>query len=127
MDCQGPLYVAEIDLAKAIKPSLSAEPVTDLPKFPAITRDIALEVPSDMENAEVANFFNKQNDVLLVGFKMFDLFADPTGEKLPVDRKSVAYTLTYRSNDRTLKSEEVDKAHAKVLAALPKLGDVKQR
>ena len=127
MDCEGPLYVAEIDLAKAIKPSLAAEPVAGLPKFPAITRDIALEVPLDMENAEVANFLSKQNDVLLVGFEMFDLFADPSGEKLPADRKSLAYTLTYRSSDRTLKSEEVDKAHAKVLAALPKLGDVKQR
>lgn len=127
LDCEGTVYVAEIDLGKAIKPNAEAEPVTDLPRFPAITRDIALEVPADMPNADVANFFKKQNDILLVDSEMFDLFADPSGEKLPADRKSLAYTLTYRSNDRTLKSEEVDKAHAKVLAALPSLGDVKTR
>ena len=80
-----------------------------------------------MPNSDVAAFFAKQNDVLLVGFELFDLFADASGEKLPADRKSLAYTLTYRSNDRTLKSEEVDAAHAKIVDALPQLGDVRTR
>ena len=71
--------------------------------------------------------FAKLNDILLVHFELFDVFSDPSGEKLPADRKSLAYTLTYRSADRTLTSEEIDKAHAKVLAALPKLGDVRIR
>ena len=44
----------------------------------------------------------------------FDLFMDPTGAKLPADKKSVAYSLTYRAEDRTLTNEEVNAAHARV-------------
>ena len=48
---------------------------------------------------------------------------DPSGQKLPVDRKSVAYRFLYRAPDRTLKAEEGDAAHQKVLEALTgKLG-----
>ena len=46
------------------------------------------------------------------------LSRDPSGEKLPADRKSVAYSFLYRAVDRTLKSEEVDAAHQKLLQHL---------
>ena len=39
------------------------------------------------------------------------MFRDPTGKKLPADRKSIAWSFSYRAADRTLKSEEVDAAH----------------
>jgi len=51
---------------------------------------------------------------------LFDVFADATGVKLAKDRKSVAWTLTYRSADKTLETAEVDAAHARILAALEK-------
>jgi len=51
---------------------------------------------------------------LLAGAALFDLFADPSGEKLPADRKSLAYSLTYRSSQRTLTAEEVNAAHARI-------------
>ncbi len=127
MDCETPLFVAEIDLAKALKLGAQEDPVQDLPKFPAVTRDVALEVPADMPQADIAAIFQKHNEVLLVDFKLFDVFADPSGEKLAADRKSLAYSITYRSTDRTLKSEEVDKAHGKVLAALTKNPQVNVR
>lgn len=127
MDLDAPLFVAEIDLAKAVKAGATAQPVQDLPRFPAITRDIALDIPADLANADVAAVFAKQNERLLVDYRLFDVFADPTGEKLAADRKSLAYTLTYRAADRTLKSEEVDAAHEKVLQAVQKLNDVRIR
>ena len=64
---------------------------------------------------------------LLVGWELFDVFADPTGLKLPADRKSLAWSLTYRDPARTLRSEEVDAAHAKVREALAKMNGVKLR
>ncbi len=127
LDFNGPVFVAEIDLAKALKPSLETEPVQDLPRFPAVTRDIALDVPAEMPNADLAKHFAKQNQPLLVDHQLFDLFADPTGDKLPADRKSLAYTFTYRSPERTLKSGEVDKAHEKIVKSLSQLGDVRVR
>ncbi|RYD27920.1 MAG: hypothetical protein EOP87_20395, partial [Verrucomicrobiaceae bacterium] len=60
----------------------------------------------------------KHAEPLLTGSECFDVFTDPTGVKLPADRKSVAYRFHYRAADRTLKAEEVDAAHQKVLSAL---------
>ena len=122
-----PVYVAEIDLAKAIRPRVEKKHVREPPRFPAVTRDIALEVPAHLPNADLATFFHRQAEPLLVGLELFDLFSDPTGEKLPADRKSLAYTLTYRAPDRTLKSEEVDRAHARIVHALKEREDVRIR
>jgi len=49
---------------------------------------------------------------------VFDVFADPAGQKLPKDKKSVAWSLTYRSPDRTLETAEVDAVHNRILKAL---------
>jgi phenylalanyl-tRNA synthetase beta chain len=64
---------------------------------------------------------------LLIGSECFDVFTDPTGVKLPADRKSVAYRFHYRAPDRTLKSDEVDAAHQRILEALAKNLGVKFR
>ncbi len=127
MGWERPLYVAEIDLAKALKVKPGTDPVQDLPRFPAVTRDIALDVPINLPHADLAAFFQKRHEHLLVGVDLFDRFADPTGETLPADRKSLAYSLTYRAADRTLTLEEVDAAHAKIVEALRKLEDLRIR
>jgi phenylalanyl-tRNA synthetase beta chain len=64
---------------------------------------------------------------LLVDFECFDVFTDPTGAKLAADRKSLAYRFLYRANDRTLKAEEVDAAHQRVLNALSEKAGVRFR
>ena len=93
---------------------------TELPRFPSITRDVAFELPADVPHAKIAEFFTAQQkkEALLVGAELFDVFADPTGQKLASDRKSVAWSLTYRSPERTLETKEVDEVHARVLQAL---------
>ena len=117
-----PVIVAELNLKKlsaALCTGVTAEP---LPRFPAISRDIALEAPVELSNLEIANFFHKASsqEALLVASEMFDRFVDPSGEKLATDRKSITWSLTYRSPDRTLESAEVDAAHQKILEKLKK-------
>jgi len=117
-----PVIVAELNLKKlsaALCTGVTAEP---LPRFPAISRDIALEAPAGLSNLEIANFFHKisSEEALLVASEMFDRFVDPSGEKLAADRKSITWSLTYRSPDRTLESAEVDAAHQKILEKLKK-------
>ena len=70
---------------------------------------------------------DKAAEPLLVAYECFDVFTDPSGLKLPVDRKSVAYRFHYRAAERTLKSDEVDAAHQRVLEALVKQLGVKFR
>ena len=85
--------------------------------------DLAVSLP----NAELENVLAKTAEPLLVAAECFDVFTDPSGQKLAADRKSVAYHFHYRAADRTLKAEEVDAAHQRVLAALSQKLDVKFR
>ena len=63
---------------------------------------------------------SKHKEPLLVSAFCFDMFRDPSGEKMPADRKSIAWSFSYRAADRTLKSQEVDKAHQKLREYLEK-------
>ena len=82
-----------------------------------------MELPSSLPNAEIENVLKKCTEPLLASYECFDVFSDPSGEKLAADRKSVAYRFQYRAADRTLKQKDVDTAHQNVLGALTqKLG-----
>ncbi len=127
LDFNSPVFVAELDLTKIRKLLTGIEHVEDLPQFPGSSRDAAMEVPATLPNAEIENVLLKLAEPLLVSFECFDVFNDPTGRKLPADRKSVAYRFQYRATDRTLKAGEVDAAHQKVLEALTQNAGVKFR
>jgi phenylalanyl-tRNA synthetase beta chain len=91
------------------------KPVADLPQFPGSSRDVAMELPLDLPAAEIEDSLAKFKDPLLVSARCISLFSDPSGEKMPADKKSVAYTLLYRSPERTLKGKDVDQAHQALL------------
>jgi len=67
-----------------------------------------------LPHAKIAETISAAREPLLIAVAPFDLFVDPTGGKLPADKKSVAYSLTYRAEDRTLTNEEVNAAHTRV-------------
>jgi phenylalanyl-tRNA synthetase beta chain len=127
LDFPAPVFVAELDLAKLRAMPETCTRVEDLPQFPGSSRDLALETPADLPNGDIERTMAKANEALLVEFRCFDVFLDPTGERLPADRKSLAYRLLYRTPDRTLTAEEVDAAHAKIVALLTKKLPVKVR
>jgi len=79
-----------------------------------------MEAPVSMPNADIEKAIKKHNEMLLVSHACFDLFTDPSGEKLAADKKSIAYTFHYRSPERTMKAKEVDTAHQKLLDHLAK-------
>jgi len=116
-----PIYLAELELKKCHQLSTGAAQVDELPQFPGSSRDAAMEAPVSMPNADIEKAIKKHNENLLVSSACFDLFTDPTGEKMPADKKSIAYTFHYRSPERTMKAKEVDDAHQKLLAHLTKV------
>lgn len=120
IDAGNPVFVAELDLAKLQQLATGVEKVDPLPQFPGSSRDAAMEAPIALENAAIENAIKKHNESLLVDYHCFDVFTDPSGEKLAADKKSVAYSFTYRSDDKTLKAKEVDKAHQSLLDYLAK-------
>jgi phenylalanyl-tRNA synthetase beta chain len=115
-----PVYVAELLLSALRQGSTGPAKFEELPRFPGMTRDVAMEVPTDLPHAKVATFFATQKEPLFIASEVFDVFTDPTGQKIPSDRKSIAWTLTYRSPEKTLETAEVDAAHQRILAALEK-------
>ena len=127
LDFNSPVSIAELDLTKLRKLLTGIDHVEDLPQFPGSSRDAAMEVAATLPNADIENVVLKFNEPLLVSFECFDVFTDPSGEKLAADRKSVAYRFHYRAADRTLKAEEVDAAHQKLLASLTEKLGVKFR
>lgn len=117
-DFTSPVFVAELDLGKIRKLISAKSQVEDLPQFPGSTRDAAMELPIDTPNADIEAALAKAKEPLLVSYECFDLFTDPTGAKIPADRKSIAYRFYYRAPDRTLKTQDIDKAHETILGLL---------
>lgn len=121
LDFSNPVFIAELDLGKLRKLVSARSQVEELPQFPGSTRDAAMELKTDTPNAAIEAALDKVNEALLVSYECFDLFTDPSGEKIPADRKSIAYRFNYRDPSRTLKQQDVDAAHKKVLEALEKI------
>ncbi len=120
LDIDAPVYVAELDVKKLQQLTGMMKQVDELPSFPGSSRDVAMEAPLERSNAMIEKAIEKNNESLLVDYHCFDVFTDPSGEKLSADKKSVAYRFTYRSAEKTLKAKEVDAAHQKLLAHLQK-------
>ena len=127
LDLGSPAFVAELDLSKLRKLTAGPSHAADLPQFPGSSRDAAMELPIDTPNAAIEAAIAKAKEPLLVSFECFDLFTDPSGVKIPADRKSIAYRFVYRAADRTLTAPEVDAAHQVIREVLEKLDGLKFR
>lgn len=88
------------------------------PIYPAVDRDVAVVVPRQTAHADIAAAFKGAKEPLMERVTLFDIFVDETGEKLGKDRKSMAYSVRYRSQGKTLTDAEVNRAHDSVKAAL---------
>jgi phenylalanyl-tRNA synthetase beta chain len=116
LDATAPVVFAEIDLRAltSAEGSSAARRYTEIPRFPSVTRDIAMLAPLNLAHAQIEAALRRANEPLLASVELFDVFSDPTGAKIPADQRSLAYSLTYRSPERTLTADEVNSAHAKL-------------
>ena len=108
-------YTAELFFATVTELSDTTKAYHPLPKYPAMSRDIALVVDEDMTIGEIEDVIRHAGAEILREVKLFDIYR---GIQVGPGKKSVAFALTYRNNDRTLTDEDVQAAHSKVLAAL---------
>jgi phenylalanyl-tRNA synthetase beta chain len=86
-----------------------------IPKFPAVARDITLIVERSLEAREVLSALSAMNLDLLESVQLFDVFA---GEPIPAGKCSLSFRLTYRSPEKTLEDEEVNRLHQSVTERL---------
>ena len=114
-DIKGRVVVAEVDL-DALRPlEKDFYGIKPLPKFPAVSRDIAVVVDEAVGAGTMMDAIRAAAGKLLEDAKLFDIYR---GEKLGAQRKSVAFAITLRAPDRTLTDEEINAAMEKVLKAL---------
>lgn len=88
-----------------------------IPKFPSIDMDVALEVDSTLEWQKVSALVLSLNKDIVRDVILFDVYQ---GEGVEAGRKSLAFRITYRSDDKTLETKEVDKVHGEIKKALVK-------
>ena len=109
------LYAAELRF-DALYESKGAQPVYQpLPKFPAVTRDIAVVCDASVTVGELEDAIRKGAKGLLKDVALFDIY---TGVGIAPGKKSVAFNLTLRSDDRSLTAEEADADVKSILTAL---------
>src|SRR5213596_2720659 len=110
-DAPGPVFVAEVHADLLLIAEETATKFREIEKFPAVTRDIAMIVPEEIPHETILRSIEEPREPLLESVELFDLFSS---SEIGAGRKSLAYRLTYRDRSRTLTSEEVNAAHAKI-------------
>ena len=114
-DIAGEVWLAELDLARLAHYVPRRVAPWPLPRFPAVTRDIAVIVDEGFRAGEIIEEVRALRDVDIESVRLFDCYR---GTPVPSGKKSLAYTIAYRAPDRTLTDDEVNARHAAVLERL---------
>lgn len=114
-DLPSPVFLAELSLDRLRSLVLRPARYQSLPRFPAIQRDLALVVPAEVTAAEATRALQAIQEPLLRRVMLFDVYA---GDQVGPGRKSLAYTLVYQAEDRTLTDQEVNELHARIVEGL---------
>lgn len=113
------VFAAEIILAKLLRAENEPLVYSQVPRFPSVSRDIALVCGKDLSAGELKETIVAAGGKLLTDAKVFDVYE---GEKMDADKKSVAFSLTFSDPERTLTDEEIDRALERILRALEEKG-----
>ncbi|MGB9976676.1 phenylalanine--tRNA ligase subunit beta [Thermovenabulum sp.] len=109
------IYVAELDFDLLVEKSDEVIRYTPLPKFPPADRDLAFVLEENIEVADVIELIKETAGPLLENIEIFDIYR---GEKIPEGKKSVAFSLLFRSYERTLRDEEINEIQDKIIKAV---------
>ena len=84
-----------------------------LPQFPSIDRDLSLSVPSSVTIGELESIIQENGTDLLRATKLYDLYG---GDQIESGMQGVTFSLSFRSDDRTLQDDEVDTIMEKIIS-----------
>lgn len=110
-----PVFVAELDLGTLLDAEGAEVRYHPLPKYPTVVRDVAVLIDKSVNYAALETAILALQIPELVGLRLFDIYA---GKELPEGKHSVALSVRYRSNERTLTDEEINAAHEQVVNVL---------
>lgn len=109
------VYLAVLDMEKLTAHANRKAVYQALPKFPSITRDIAMLVREDITVKQIADEIKKNGGEYLEEVKLFDVYQ---GEQIEAGYKSVAYSISFRSGERTLADGDIAEAMQAIISGL---------
>ena len=118
MDIDQIVVAFELDLDKLIKGAHNQENYHEFSPFPAVQHDLAIVVPDEVTCEDLLRRITSAGGKLLENVRLFDVYRDPV--RVGIGKKSMAFSLTYRSDDHTLTSDEVERAHSKIVTKVCK-------
>ncbi|MSQ47249.1 MAG: phenylalanine--tRNA ligase subunit beta [Deltaproteobacteria bacterium] len=108
-------WVFELDFATLLHYACPVTQYQPLPRFPTVVRDVAIVADKELPVQSVIDAVRTLAHPLVVSMQLFDRYQ---GSQIPPDKQSLAYSIAYRTMDRTLTTLEVGEAHAQVIAHL---------
>lgn len=113
-----PLFVAIIQLSSVINKKQNNILYKPVPQYPSTARDVAFIANNSLEHGKIIETINNAKVKNLEKIELFDIFEDE--KVIGKNKKSMAYSLTFRNSERTLTDKEVNVAHEKLRAKLAK-------
>jgi len=109
------VYVAVVDMKDLLAQATFNHRYSAVPKYPAVNRDLAMLIKEEMLVGSIEKIIKKKGGKLLETLTLFDVYQ---GAQIEAGYKSVAYALSFRATDHTLKEKEVSKIMKKILNSL---------
>jgi phenylalanyl-tRNA synthetase beta chain len=119
-----PVYVLEINLTELLNGPAKAIHYTPLPRYPSVVRDISLLLKRTISLDDLLSAVEKESVVDCRGAKLVGIYE---GASIPHDKRSITLRIEYRSEDRTLRDEEVEERHGQLTSTLLKSFSAEQR
>ncbi len=110
-----PVYLLELEIEPLVAAAAAIPQYRRLPRYPGVSRDIAVVVPLEVTNAELEEVIRVNAGELLRDVKVFDIY---TGRQVAAGCKSMAFNLTYQAADHTLTDAEVDASIKNIIAGV---------
>jgi phenylalanyl-tRNA synthetase beta chain len=117
LDLTQDIHYLELNLDKFVQNIKNSKGFASIPAFPSIDIDLALVVDEDIKNVEIENVIKKSGTNVLKDIKLFDIYR---GKQIEEGKKSMAYSLVFRDETRTLKDVEVEIIVKRILEELNK-------
>jgi len=106
------VYVFEINLDELLEKKVGKMKYKEISKFPSIKKDVAFVVDKKLISKDIEKVIKSAGGSLLTEIEVFDIY---TGSNVAEDKKSIAYSLTFTDNKKTLTDEEVNSLMEKVM------------
>ena len=117
-DLAQPVYFAELNWTQLMKATKKNEVTfTEVPKHPAVSRDLALLIDNNVEFAQIEQIARQTEKKLLKSVELFDVYE---GEKLPAGKKSYAVNFILQDTEKTMNDKQIDAIMQKLIANLKK-------